>query len=86
MSQSVRGQIYLYETDQRIHVRITDELRAEVRDRIDAMRAMSPDQVPPITENPRKCEGCSTRSFCMPQETLMLEPERTPHEEWEAEL
>jgi len=80
------GAIYLYETDQRMHVRITDDLRAEVREQIEMMRAMSPDEVPPITENPRKCEGCSTRSYCMPRETLLLEPDQIPSEEWEAEL
>jgi CRISPR-associated exonuclease Cas4 len=80
------GAIYLYETDQRMHVRITDELRAEVKEQIKMMREMSPDEVPPITENPQKCEGCSTRSYCMPRETLLLEPDRMPSEEWEAEL
>jgi CRISPR-associated exonuclease Cas4 len=80
------GAIYLYETDQRMHVRITDDLRAAVRDRIEAMRGMDPEEVPPVTENPRKCEDCSTRSYCMPRETLMLEPARIPSEEWEHEL
>lgn len=80
------GAIYLYETDQRMHVRITDELRDAVKTQLDAMRSMDPDEVPPITENPAKCEGCSTRSYCMPQETLLLEPDRVPSEEWEAEL
>ena len=80
------GAIYLYETDQRMHVRITDDLREEVWDRLDAMRAMESEVVPPITENPSKCEACSTRSYCMPQETLMLEPDRVPSEEWRAEL
>ncbi|MCF2206083.1 CRISPR-associated protein Cas4 [Halobacterium salinarum] len=80
------GAIYLYETDQRMHVRITDKLREAVRERIAAMRAMDPDDVPPITENPKKCEGCSTRSYCLPRETLMLEPDRIPSKEWEAEV
>lgn len=80
------GAIYLYKTDQRMHVRITDELRESVKKRIAAMRAMDPDDVPPITDNPRKCEDCSTRSYCLPRETLMLEPDRVPSEEWEAEL
>lgn len=80
------GAIYLYETDQRMHVRITDKLREAVKDQIAAMRAMEADDVPPITDNPHKCESCSTRSYCMPRETLMLEPDRTPSEEWEAKL
>jgi CRISPR-associated exonuclease Cas4 len=86
LGESVReGAIYLYETDQRMHVRITDEHREAVREQLAAMRSMTPDDVPPITENPRKCEGCSTRSYCMPRETLALEPHRIPSEEWEDE-
>lgn len=80
------GAIYLYETDQRMHIRITEEHREAVREQLDAMRSMSPDEIPPITDNPRKCEGCSTRSYCMPHETLTLEPDRIPSEEWEEEL
>ena len=80
------GAIYLYETDQRMHIRITDNLRAEVREQLSAMRSLEPDEVPPIIENPRKCDGCSTRSYCMPRETLLLEPKRMPSEEWRAEL
>lgn len=80
------GAIYLYETDQRMHVRITDDLREEVRDRIAAMRAMDPNDVPPITENPKKCEGCSARSYCLPRETLVLEPDRIPSTEWEEKV
>jgi CRISPR-associated exonuclease Cas4 len=80
------GAVYLYETDQRMHMRITDEHREAVREQLAAMRSMSPEEVPPIIDNPQKCEGCSTRSYCMPQETLALEPDRIPSEEWEAEL
>lgn len=80
------GAVYLYETDQRMHVRITDDLRETVRERIEAMRALDPEEVPPITENPNKCESCSTRSYCMPRETLMLEPDRVPSEDWGAKL
>ena len=76
------GAIYLYETDQRMHVRITDDLREAVREQISAMRALSTDEVPPITDNPRKCESCSARSYCMPRETLTLEPDRIPSEAW----
>ncbi|AJF26808.1 CRISPR-associated protein Cas4 [Haloarcula sp. CBA1115] len=80
------GAIYLYETDQRMHIRITDELRDEVQEQLDAMRSLDTNEVPPITENPQKCDGCSTRSYCMPRETLLLEPERMPSEEWRDKL
>ena len=87
LDQPIReGAIYLYETDQRMHIRITDEHREAVHEQLDAMRSMSPDDIPPITDNPRKCEGCSTRSYCMPHETLTLEPDRIPSEVWEDEL
>lgn len=77
------GAIYLYETDQRMHIQITDEHREAVREMIEAMRSMSPDDVPPITENPNKCDGCSVQSYCMPKETLQLEPDRAPNSRWE---
>lgn len=87
LDRSIReGAIYLYETDQRIHVHITEKHRKAVREHLVAMRSMSPDEVPSITDNPRKCESCSTRSYCMPHETLTLEPERIPSKEWENEL
>lgn len=80
------GAIYLYETDQRMHIRITDEHREAVHDQIEMMRSLTPDEVPSITDNPSKCEACSVRSYCMPEETLKLEPERTPSPEWEEYL
>ena len=84
LGESVReGAIYLYETDQRMHVRITEDHRDAVRERIEEMRSMSPDDVPPITDNPQKCTACSARSYCLPKETLELEPGRMPSPEWE---
>ena len=77
------GAIYLYETDQRMHVPITDDHRKAVREAVDAMRSMSPDSVPPLTDNPNKCEKCSTREYCMPAETAQLEPERARGTGWE---
>jgi CRISPR-associated exonuclease Cas4 len=77
------GAIYLYETDQRMHVRITDDHRDAVRERVEEMRSMSPDDVPSITDNPQKCTACSAQSYCLPEETLELEPGRMPSPEWE---
>ncbi len=77
------GAIYLYETDQRMHVRITEDHRDAVRERVEEMRSMSPDDVPSITDNPQKCTACSVRSYCLPKETLELEPGRMPSPEWE---
>lgn len=82
--ESVReGAIYLYETDQRMHIPITEEHRVAVRDAIESMQSMGPDTVPPLTDNPNKCEKCSTRHYCMPAETAQLEPERARGTGWE---
>ena len=73
LNEPVReGAIYLYETDQRMHVPITEDHRESVRDQIEAMRSMSPDSPPPFTDNPSKCEKCSCREYCMPEESKML--------------
>lgn len=84
IDDSVReGAIYLYETDQRMHIPITEDHREAVRETVEAMRAMSPDDVPPLTDNPNKCEKCSTRQYCMPRETAILEPEKAAGTGWE---
>ncbi|WP_121823578.1 CRISPR-associated protein Cas4 [Halostella salina] len=70
------GAIYLYETDQRMHVPITEDHRETVRQQVNAIQAMSIDSIPSLTDNPKKCEACSTREYCMPEETVMLEPEQ----------
>jgi CRISPR-associated exonuclease Cas4 len=80
------GVIYLYETDQRIHIPIEESHRETVREAVEAMEAMAPDDVPPLTDNPDKCESCSVRSYCMPAETAMLEPERAEGTGWEDEI
>jgi CRISPR-associated exonuclease Cas4 len=84
IEESVReGAIYLYETDQRMHIPITADHREAVRKTVDAMRSMSPADVPPLTDNPKKCEKCSTREYCMPAETATLEPEKVEGTGWE---
>lgn len=84
LGESVReGAIYLYETDQRMHVSITEDHREAVREAIEEIRSMSPDDVPPLTDNPNKCEACSAREYCMPGETAILEPEKACDTGWE---
>ncbi|WP_267643990.1 CRISPR-associated protein Cas4 [Haloarchaeobius amylolyticus] len=80
------GAIYLYETDQRMHIPITDDHRDSVRDIVEAMQSMSVDTVPSFTDNPAKCEACSTREYCMPAETIKLEPQKVRGTGWEDEL
>jgi CRISPR-associated exonuclease Cas4 len=84
INESVReGAIYLYETDQRLHVTITEDHRESVRKQIKEMCSMASDSVPPLTDNPSKCEKCSTREYCMPAETVTLEPQRARGTGWE---
>ena len=84
LAEPVReGAIYLYETDQRIHVTITDDHRKDVRARIAEMQSMTVDSIPPLTDNPSKCEACSARSYCMPAETAALEPTKAAGTGWE---
>ncbi len=80
------GAIYLYETDQRMHIPITEDHRTEVHEQINAIRSMSVDSIPPFTDNPDKCEACSAREYCMPAETARLEPEKAVGTGWEDNL
>lgn len=80
------GAIYLYDTDQRMHVTITEQHKTDIRERIDAMRSMTVDDVPPLTDNPNKCEKCSTREYCLPAETAKLEPQKAEGSGWEDHL
>lgn len=80
------GAIYLYETDQRMHIPITEDHRATVRERIEAIRTMTVENIPPFTDNPNKCEACSARTYCMPEETAKLEPEKARGTGWEGEI
>lgn len=77
------GAIYLYETDQRMHVPITENHKRDIRGHIEDMHSMTPDDVPPLVDNPNKCEKCSTREYCMPEETAILEPHQAEGTGWE---
>lgn len=77
------GAIYLYETDQRMHVPVTENHRNAVHEAVETMRSMTVDDVPPFTDNPEKCEACSAREYCMPAETAALEPARVAGTGWE---
>jgi CRISPR-associated exonuclease Cas4 len=77
------GYIYLYSTDQRHSIRITDDHRQAVTKIIDRIQSMSVENIPPLTNNPDKCEACSAREYCMPEETAILEPEKARGTGWE---
>ncbi|RQG93008.1 CRISPR-associated protein Cas4 [Natrarchaeobius halalkaliphilus] len=80
------GYIYLYSTDERHAVRITDRHRRTVREIITRIEEMSVGSIPPLTDNPEKCEACSAREYCMPAETARLEPEKAAGTGWEDEI
>ena len=87
LNESVReGAIYLYETDQRMHIPITADQREAVREQIEAIQSMSAENIPPFTDNPKKCEACSAREYCMPEETARLEPEKVAGTGWEDQI
>ena len=87
LDQPVRqGAIYLYETDQRMHIPITESHRETVREQIEIMQSLSVDSIPPLTDNPSKCTACSAREYCMPAETVRLEPEKARGTGWEDEI
>lgn len=77
------GYIYLYETDERHAVRITDRHRRTVEEIVSRIQSMSVDSIPSLTDTPSKCEACSARHYCMPAETAQLEPERAAGTGWE---
>jgi CRISPR-associated exonuclease Cas4 len=80
------GVIYLYETDQRMHIPITKQHRETVRETVRKIQTMTVENIPPFTDNPNKCEKCSTREYCMPAETARLEPEKARETGWEDEI
>lgn len=77
------GYIYLYSSDQRHAVHITDKHRRTVREIVRRIRKMDVDTVPALTDNPDKCEACSARTYCMPAETAVLEPDKAEGTGWE---
>jgi CRISPR-associated exonuclease Cas4 len=80
------GYIYLYSTDQRHSIRITEDHRQAVTKIVDQIQSMSATDIPPLTDNPDKCEACSAREYCMPEETAILEPEKARGTGWEGEV
>ena len=77
------GYIYLYSTDERHAIHITEQHRDAVKTLISRIRSMKVDEIPPLTGNPSKCHACSARSYCMPYETARLEPSKARDTGWE---
>lgn len=68
-----KGYIYLFGTNERYTIAITDRHRRKVMDIAEAIRNMRLDSIPGFADNPNKCEKCSVIHYCMPLETKMLE-------------
>ena len=74
------GYLYLFGTNERYAITITDWHRNKVLQVVEAIRNMRLDKIPDFADNPKKCEKCSTAAYCLPEETRMLEKERTKKE------
>lgn len=70
------GYIYLDSTDERHAIRITEKHRRTVNEIVDRITSMKVGEIPPFTDNPDKCEACSARHYCMPEESIRLEPDK----------
>ncbi len=69
------GYLYLFGTNERYAITITDWHREKVLQVVQAIRNMTLDNIPDFIDNPNKCEKCSTVQYCLPEETKMLEKE-----------
>jgi len=67
------GYLYLFGTNERYAITITDWHRQKVTQVVEAIRNMTLDRIPDFADNRHKCEKCSTVQYCMPEETKMLE-------------
>ena len=77
------GYVYTESNDMRHAVRITDWHREQVAEIVSIIRELTVENIPPLVDNPKKCEACSARSYCMPAETALLEPEKANGTGWE---
>jgi CRISPR-associated exonuclease Cas4 len=69
------GYLYLFGTNERYAITITDWHRNKVLEIVQAIRSMRLDRIPDFADNPKKCEKCSTSAYCLPEETRMLQEE-----------
>lgn len=77
------GYIYTRANDQRHLIRIREWHRDQIEEIVSIIKNMTVDDIPPLVDNPNKCEKCSTRQYCMPYETALLEPDKAEGTGWE---
>jgi CRISPR-associated exonuclease Cas4 len=81
LNEPVRmGYLYLFGTNERYAITITDWHRNKVLEVVQAIRSMSLDRIPDFADNPKKCKKCSTVAYCLPEETRMLQEEGAKRE------
>lgn len=69
------GYLYLFGTNERYAITITDWHRNKVLEVVQAIRSMRLDRIPDFADNPKKCNKCSTSAYCLPEEMRMLQEE-----------
>ncbi len=67
------GYIYLFGTNERYAITITDWHREKVIETVENIRTMHLESIPGFADNPNKCKKCSTSQYCLPLETKILE-------------
>jgi len=67
------GYIYLFGTNERYAIQITEWHRQAVLDTISAIQNMKLNNIPDFADNLNKCKKCSVIQYCMPFETKILE-------------
>lgn len=76
------GYIYLYSTDERHRITVTEDHRDAVEEVMGAIRSLSADEPPELVSNPNKCRSCSVRHECLPAVTSRVAPESVTDSEW----
>ena len=67
------GYLYLFGTNERYAIIITDWHREKVLEVTQGIRNMNLDSIPDFADNLNKCKKCSTVMYCLPVETKILE-------------
>jgi len=67
------GYLYIFGTNERYAITITDWHRKHVMQAVNAIRRTTVDRVPDFAQERNKCNKCSTVQYCMLEETELLE-------------
>lgn len=67
------GIVYLYETDERHRIELTQDRREAVHSIREKILQLESDDPPSLVENRNKCRGCSVRHYCQPETETYLD-------------